>query len=235
MKYKAVIFDLFGTLVENFTVTEYQKVLTDMAGILKVPRQEFSKLWRDYFPERVNGTHRTHQISIDYICKELGVKVNGDQIEKAADLRLEYTAKALKPREDAIPTIKKLKSMGFKVGLISDCSPETPAVWPRTVFASVFDVTIFSCVAGVKKPDPSIYRMATEKLNVKPQECLYIGDGSSNELTGALNFGMHPVLISVIHESSDAHYVDREQNWQGQKISSLKEVLNLVRQRVVYH
>jgi putative hydrolase of the HAD superfamily len=229
MKYKAVIFDLFGTLVDNFTIPAYQRVLEEMSSVLKAPPEKFSQIWRDTFRLRTNGTHRTHQESIRYIYRELGVPVTEEQIEEAAAIRLYYTIKSLQPRPEAIPVIKKLKATGYKVGLISDYSPETPAAWSKTRFDGIFDVTVFSCVAGVKKPDPRIYQIATEKLKTKPEDCLYIGDGSSHELTGAQQAGMTPVLIRVPNEPTDTHFIEREENWEGQIISSLKEVLELVK------
>lgn len=229
MRYKAVIFDLFGTLVDNFTIPEYQKVLSEMSAVLKAPPGDFAKLWRDSFYLRTNGTHKTHQESINYICRELGVTVTEEQVERSAEIRLEYTIQTLKPWPATIPTITKLKSLGYKVGLISDCSPETPTAWPQTPFNGLFHITIFSCVAGVKKPDPKIYLMATEQLGVTPQACLYVGDGSSHELTGALEVGMTPILIRDPNETVDTHFVDREENWQGPVIASLQEVLNLVK------
>jgi len=51
-----------------------------------------------------------------------------------------------------------------------------------------------------EKPDPRIYHLALERLKVKPQDCLYVGDGSSHELTGARKVGMHPVQIHVPDE-----------------------------------
>ena len=50
--------------MDNFTISEYQKVLEDMAAILDAPADKFSKLWRDSFYLRTNGTHHTHQESI---------------------------------------------------------------------------------------------------------------------------------------------------------------------------
>jgi putative hydrolase of the HAD superfamily len=228
MKYKAVIFDLFGTLVDNFTNTEYQQVLTDMSFVLRVPPDKFSKLWRDSFYLRTNGTHRTHEESIRYICRELDVPVTDEQVERAAAMRLDYTVKTMVPRPEAITVINTLKSSGYKVGLISDCSAETPAVWAYTPFVDIFDATVFSCVVCLKKPDPRIYQLACERLGVKPEDCLYIGDGSSYELTGALKVGMRPILIRDPGETVDTHFVDREEDWQGTLITSLKEVLNLV-------
>jgi len=229
MKYRAVIFDLFGTLVDNFSSAEYDKVLRDMASIFKVNADDFSRAWRDSFPERVNGSHASHQASIEYVCRRLGVPCTKAKIERAAALRLDYTSRTMIARPDAVETLTILRRRGYKTALISDCSHETPAVWKQTPFATLFDVTVFSCVAGMKKPDPRIYRLATEGLGVKPQDCLYIGDGSSRELTGARAAGMHPVMIRDPGETTDTHYIEREDDWDGPRISFLKEVLDLLK------
>jgi len=229
MKYRAVIFDLFGTLVDNFSRAEYDKVLRDMASIFKVNADDFGRTWRESFPERVNGSHASHQASIEYVCRRLGVPCTKAKIERAAALRLDYTSRTMIARPDAVETLTILRQRGYKTALISDCSHETPAVWKQTPFATLFDVTVFSCVAGMKKPDPRIYRLATEGLGVKPQDCLYIGDGSSRELTGARAAGMHPVMIRDPGETADTHYIEREDDWDGLRISFLKEVLDLLK------
>ncbi|OGN99805.1 MAG: hypothetical protein A2Y58_03695 [Chloroflexi bacterium RBG_13_51_52] len=229
MKYKAVIFDLFGTLIENFTRSEYEQVLADMASIVSAPPDKFRQLWLDSFYERTTGIHPTKQASIEYICRKLDIPVTAIQVEQAALIRQEYTRRSFRLKPDAVEVLSTLKSQGFKIALVSDCSSEVPAVWKETPFTPFFDVTIFSCDAGVKKPDPRIYRMATDKLGVKPEDCLYVGDGSSNELTGALKVGMYPVLIRDPNEPVDVHYIEREDSWNGPMISSLTEVLNLVK------
>ena len=228
MKYKAVIFDLYGTLIDNFTVTEYEQVLEEMSAVLQASPEEFSRRWRDTFYVRTDGSHRTREESVRHICREMNLKVTEAQIQKAADIRLEFTIRTMIPRPDTIPTIEEIRRRGYKVGLVSDCSPETPAAWPAAPLKNLFDVTIFSCEAGVKKPDPRIYLMATEALGVQPEDCLYVGDGSSFELTGAANVGMHPVLIRDPSEDVDTRYIDREENREVPKISYLREVLELL-------
>jgi putative hydrolase of the HAD superfamily len=106
-----------------------------------------------------------------------------------------------------------------------------PAIWEDTPFAPLIDVTVFSCKVGVQKPAPLIYQLTAEQLAVKPEACLYIGDGDSHELTGAAQVGMHPVLIRDPDEDrTDVHRVDWEaEDWHGPVITSLKDVLNLVR------
>ena len=61
---------------------------------------------------------------------------------------------------------------------------------------------------------------------MKPGECLYVGDGLSDELTGAANVGMHPVRIHVSYE--DTFRDEHAQEWAGPSVSALEEVLTLV-------
>ncbi|HEY55349.1 MAG TPA: HAD family hydrolase [Dehalococcoidia bacterium] len=228
MKYEAVIFDLFGTLVANFSVREHEGVLMEMASVLAVPLDEFIRLWIDTFHQRATGVLPTPEAEVEYICQKLGTHVDEDKVKLAAQVRTNYTVRSLTPRTGSVETLSHLKSKGLKTGLISDCSREVPALWGNTPFASLFDVTVFSCSVGMRKPDPRIYQIATEQLGVEPQDCLYIGDGSSHELTGASQVGMHPVLLRIPdEESTDVHQIDKE-DWNGPAISSLKEVPTLL-------
>ncbi|MBL7165311.1 MAG: HAD-IA family hydrolase [Dehalococcoidales bacterium] len=228
MKYRAVIFDLFGTLVDNFSRREYESVLVEMASALGVPRDGFIRLWFDTDERRTLGIISSPDGSIEHVCRELRLSPEEPQRKQAARLRSDYTRRAIVPRPDAVEVLSHLKSAGYRTGLISDCSSETPIVWKDTAFASLFDVTVFSSSVGMKKPDPRIYLLATEQLAVRPEECLYIGDGSNHELTGAAGVGMHPVLIRVPYEDTPDAARINEEEWDGPRVSSLTEVLTLL-------
>lgn len=228
-KYQAVIFDLFGTLVENFSRAEYETTLAEMAAVLNAPYQEFIRLWVETFNLRSTGFFTSAEECVRHICQKLNITAGEEQVKRTGRIRFDYTLKNIKPRQGSIEVITSLKSKGYKIGLISDCTAETPLAWQRTPFAPLFDVTVFSCRAGIKKPDPRIYHIAMGQLGVRPPDCLYIGDGSSRELTGALEVGMYPVLIRAPDESDDTHFIDREEEWRGPIISSLREVLNLLK------
>jgi putative hydrolase of the HAD superfamily len=209
MKYDAVIFDLFGTLVDNFSFQEHERVLSEMAATLSAPRHDFVRLWGATFNERATGIFATAAANIEHVCRVLQLPVAAEAIATAARIRLDYSQRALTPRPGSVETLARLKTAGYKTGLISDCSSEVPQLWSETSFAPLVDVPIFSCMVGLKKPDPRIYRLMCKQLAVKPQACLYVGDGSSRELTGASRVGMHGVLICVPYEDSyDAHRLD---------------------------
>ena len=228
-RYQAVIFDLFGTLIDNFSRREYETVFGEMAAVLGVPHAEFLHTWAESFTDRATGVYPTTADAVGTLSKKLNVAVTREQVDQAVSIRLDYTLRSISPRDGATEVLAQLRADGYKTGLISDCTCEIVNVWEETDLAALFDTTVFSCVAGIRKPDPRIYKMATAALGVTPEKCLYIGDGSSRELTGAQDFGMTAVLIRAPHDTEENPYLKR-QGWEGTRITSLREVPGLLQQ-----
>ena len=226
MKYKAIIFDLFGTLVDSYSVQGYNRYLTDMASALELPAEDFSKLWRDTIYERGIGIFKTTEESIRYICNKLKASVSEENIKKCDQIRLGNTRKALTPKNGAVDILKRLRGLGYKIGLITNCSADVPFLWKNTEFSHLFDSTIFSASVGLKKPDAQIYNLACEQLGVEPNTCLYIGDGDSNELAGASHLGMDAVMIRDPNELDPYRIVDVD--WKGRKIENFTEIMDLI-------
>lgn len=226
---KAVILDFFGTLVPVLPLAEHKAVLGDMAAIVGVSPDVFVQQWLSMFNKRVTGGFPSSHANVEAICNMLSVPVESVRCEQAVSVRYAYVRRHIVPRPNAIATLREIRARGLKVGLITDCSSELPELWHETAFAELFDVTVFSCVAKVKKPNPEIYHQAANKLGMMCSECLYVGDGGSNELTGARAVGMHPVLLHMKEEQDDAeaHRVDGEL-WDGARISDLAEILCLI-------
>ncbi|MBY9012338.1 MAG: HAD family hydrolase [Candidatus Lokiarchaeota archaeon] len=229
MKIKAVIFDLFGTLIDSFNAQEYRQVLSEMASSLSIPENSFYELWSGSFNQRALGVFKTLEESFNFISRKLNKPIDENGIEKAIRIRKDYTKRTLVPRQDAIDTLKQLIRLGLKIGLISDCTFEVPQMWNTTMLSQHFNSVIFSCSVGIKKPDPKIYHLMCKKLKVKPKNCVYIGDGSSQELSGALQVGMFPILIRSPTEKDSVRY-DKD-DWDGPKISSLSEILTYFNRR----
>ena len=146
-------------------------------------------------------------------------------MERAAAVRLKYIRRSLIPRDGVLETLSRLRDAGIKTGLISNCNSDTSDLWSSTPFADRFDAVHLSCDVRIRKPEPGIYTLACVRLGVDPSDCLFIGDGGSGELTGASNVGMDAVLIRAPDDTENG---DRE-DWQGTRISSVKEVFELIR------
>ena len=226
MQYSAVIFDLFGTLVNEAPIQELDRLQAEMAAALSVPHEDFVRLWAETSYERGTGAFATIEANLEHICRVLGVTTDAASIAAAASLRLGVWKRARTPRPDVVETLARLRMADFKIGVISNCSPDIERLWQDNPCSPLVDVVILSSSVGLLKPDPRIYRLACERLEMQPHGCLYISDGSSGELTGAAEVGMHPVRILVPYEDSDAYLPKQE--WRGPTISAIKEALPLL-------
>ena len=233
VKYKAIIFDLFGTLIDKFLLREHREALSQMAAVVSAPSDDFIRLWFDSFEQRGLGVFQAIEENVAYICQKLDITPEDGKLKAAARINLDYAAQNMKARPNAVETLSALKSSGYKTGLISNCGVAIPKILDKMPLASVIDVAVFSALVGIQKPDSRIYELAVERLAVRAEDCLYIGDGDSQELTGAANVGMHPVLIRDPDEdSANVHRVDCEaDSWKGPVISSLKDILTLLEER----
>ena len=231
MKYDAVIFDLYGTLVDETTgsvakLGGYNRTTAEVATLVGAPPDPFLQLWNSTLAQRMTGAHATFEAYVTALCEQLGVVPDPSGMVEAERLRTDFFRERLVPRPDAVETLTELKAMGHRIGLITDCSWETPAIWPSTPFPPYFDTTIFSCETGTQKPDPAIFALARERLRVAPEQCLYVGDGNSGELAGAERAGMTALRIHVPYET----YPDAKDPWPGPEISSLAHVLERVKE-----
>ena len=225
MKYKAVIFDLFGTLVYPYDSGRFVEVVRQMAAVVGVDYEVFRRYWAvDTWRKRAVGYFPTTESTIDFICKANGVSPSEEQLSDAAGMRHAFTKSCLRPRQDAVVTLQAIKDRGLRLGLISDCTVEVPGLWLETPLAPLIDAPVFSCEVGTKKPDPEIYAMACDQLACAPGECIYIGDGFSQELQGATEVGIRAMLLAPPGEA--AAYGDgwEGHTWQGERVSSLWEV-----------
>ncbi len=158
-----------------------------------------------------------------WIARACGVEIDDQRCAAACEARRTTQRAYMRLRPEAEPTLRALRHQGTPVGLISDCTHELPAAWPALPISAYLHDPVFSVEVDLKKPDPAIYRLACERLGVDPAECVYVGDGDSNELTGAQAVGMAPRrLLAADHAQA---YVINPITWTGATISHLGEVL----------
>ena len=111
--------------------------------------------------------------------------------------------------------LHRMGNNGIKLGLISNASTSEVQAWPDSPLAEFFDVVSFSCHCGEIKPDPAIYINTLDKMAVAAEHCLFVGDGGSDEHSGAHAVGMKPVLVT--------HYLHVDE--QPERLKKYREVL----------
>ncbi len=227
-RFEGVVFDLFGTLVDIFTREQAITWYGRQAALLGVETEAFMEAWIASWEDRAVGRLATTEACIRHVAGVLGIEPDEAAVSKLVRLRREGTRIALRPRPDALPTLRRLRGAGLKVGLISDASISDVEVWRGSALEPEVDVPVFSCLEGIKKPDPAIYRLACRRMGVEPEQCLFVGDGGSRELSGAEAVGMTAVMIRTAGDGPAAHRYDAEDDWPGRRIASLSETPALV-------
>ncbi|MCF0242806.1 MAG: HAD family hydrolase [Treponema sp.] len=182
---KAVAFDIDGTLYKNwqlnFRITghflrhiyffaHYGLARKDLRKISQV--DDFSKVQAGFMAKRLNVTAEEAQSLLDKIIYE-GL--------------MPYFAR-ITPCRNSLETIKSFKEAGFKIALLSDFPPEQKGeLWG---FKPYCDLLLGTEACGALKPLPDAFKAMAEKLGVKPEEILYVGNSLKYDVMGSKNVGM---------------------------------------------
>jgi putative hydrolase of the HAD superfamily len=224
---EAVVFDLFGTLVYEFPRADWDGWLDTSAAILETDIDAFKAAWQATGIERQTGRLGDLEENLRTVAARAGAWPTDAQLTEILDARAEMYRKWFVPRPGAEEVLARLRAEGYRLGLISMCAPDAPAMWRASPLEDTVDVEVFSCDVGLRKPDPEIYLLATERLGVSPGACLYVGDGSYRELSGAAAVGMRPVLIRDPEEEAEMLRPEVEE-WEGAAIDDLRRIPELL-------
>ena len=93
--------------------------------------------------------------------------------------------------------IRELRAAGFAIGLLTNNISAFGDHWKATIpLEELFDVVVDSSDVGLRKPDPAIYELICERLEVAPDACVFIDDNRDN-VTAAAALGMSTVRMRL--------------------------------------
>jgi epoxide hydrolase-like predicted phosphatase len=96
----------------------------------------------------------------------------------------------MQPDEAMVSACKAIRGSGMLTGLITN-SWSTDH-YDRQLLAELFDTAVISAEVHMHKPQPEIYRLAADRLEVTPEECIFVDDLREN-CEGAEAVGMTAV------------------------------------------
>ncbi|AEH06729.1 TIGR02253 family HAD-type hydrolase [Methanothermococcus okinawensis] len=102
----------------------------------------------------------------------------------------------LRPYPDTIKTLIALKKMGLKLGVITDGI--TIKQWEKLIRLGIvdfFDEVITSEEFGLGKPNKEFFEYGIKKMDLNPDEAVYVGDRVDKDIIPANDVGMHAVRI----------------------------------------
>ncbi|MFC0781118.1 HAD family hydrolase [Flavobacterium sp. HJSW_4] len=187
MKFKGIIFDLDGTLVNS---------LEDISDAMNKVLQGLN------FPTH---TYDTYQYFIgsglrNLVSKALPATNNSDeQIEICFECMIneyrEICTLKTKPYDGIVELLENLTSQSIKMAVFSNKADELTKKIASEIFPNHFDQAIGLSTEALKKPNPFEALEIGKKWNLKPEEILFVGD-SDIDMQTAVNANMFPVGVT---------------------------------------
>ena len=211
---KAVIFDWGGVLIDD----PGPGLMRYCANKFNVPVDKFINSFEKYLPE-----YQTNSVSEEkfweLMCKDLNIdkpsellfceemdsrqslsRGNGNDNTQYAIRNSQYESlwkqafiSVYTPKDEMFALVSSLREKGYKTAILSNT--EIPALdFFIEQRYNCFDVQVFSCKEGKRKPDKQIYEIAIKKLNCSPEQAIFIDDkepmveGAKNAKLNAIHF-----------------------------------------------
>jgi putative hydrolase of the HAD superfamily len=227
---KAVFFDMGNTLVRyDYGLPEevFQRVLISLGISRSLDDTEKAFLNAEKEAEDINLLASMGKMKRDefwhkwdsLVLKHLGIAEHEELAKSFTHSKwMDFVDSTLYPEVKEV--LLELKRRGLKVGLISNgYEEEIDFILEKVnLEKETFDIIIGVDTIKKIKPNPDIFKYAINKLDVKPEEAIFVGDNVEADYKGAENAGIHALLI------------DRAENRQIdlRTIKNLKELLSQI-------
>jgi putative hydrolase of the HAD superfamily len=189
---RAIIWDVGGVLVRTEDISS-RTLLAESLG------QSAFELENNVYSSEIGILAQLGKIGIEeYWDKTL--QSFGLSLADLADFRQRFWA-GDRLDENLVAEIRRLHQV-YKTGLLSNALPGLRSlIQDDWQIADAFDVLIISSEIGLMKPDPQVYQLAAEELEISLNDAVFIDDNPLN-IDAAKSIGMH-----VIHFHSPVQAV----------------------------
>lgn len=189
---KAIIFDLYNTLIYfDKEVRTYKNLFSDL-GIdseleLKLAKKLVMTKNFNSLEELVQELKPNTDISLNLHKNQIQSKIDSVQLYP-----------------ETISVLKILKNNGLKLGLISNSAFNYKSPFYKLGLDKYFDIAIFSFEVGLQKPDPEIYKLLLDNLNIRPDEAIMVGDKFVEDVQAPQELGIKGILCSRDKNTKDS-------------------------------
>jgi len=208
---KAVLFDLGGTLIyfdgnwaevaeaanqELYLHLQQQGMQVDS----KVFLDEFRRRLEEYYLQRdTEFIEYTTTNVLRTLLADLGYpELSRGALAPALKVLYSVSQAHWKLEEDTLSTLDRLRSSGYRMGVISNASDDADvqSLVDNAGIRGYFDFVLSSAACGIRKPNPSIFEIGLEHWRLAPRETVMVGDTLGADILGARNAGIYSIWIT---------------------------------------
>jgi putative hydrolase of the HAD superfamily len=209
---KAVLCDLGDTLINFHEIDVFKaflqgaretyRYLAEELGLAMPPfrRYRWSQQWAIRWAYLKSKITKREFNSIDILkhsTVKLGIPVEEDKFEELAWRWYRPMADQAKIDPYALAMINDLMGRSLQLGIVSNTFVPPSALdrhLSQEKLLEYFPLRVYSCQVGVRKPATRIFDVALEKLQIAPDQAVFIGDSPKADIQGARQAGMFAIL-----------------------------------------
>ena len=226
-KYSTVIFDLFDTIVDfNFNhlpTIELKgfRSRTTSTEVYEVFKQDYPDVsFEEFYQPFIDSYHEFQETKLKEFKEfpnrnrfklmlskmHLDPTENQDELEdKMVIAHMDALTRCVEFPEENKKTLEYIKTKDYRMAIVSnfDYSPTAYKLIDKLEIRSLFDEIIISDDVGWRKPKDIIFQAAIDKLAIKPNEALFVGDNYNADVVGSKAMGMDAAWINKKNQPAD--------------------------------
>lgn len=225
MKIQAVLFDMGETLIRDVDAWEksvgaiYNVIRKYISDISKEKIDILLKEWKNNLPGDVEYSTR---LKIMRILRRIGLDPKPWLVDILHETYINTVGEGYVWEEDAYETILQLKNRGIKVGIVSNAGSYDSIrnMLIKNGLYDAVDLVLVSQSVVWPKPNKIIFLLATELLNVRPANTIFVGNDPKCDIEGAKSVGMIAIqkVSKEFSKSEKADFV----------IKKIREILSIL-------
>jgi putative hydrolase of the HAD superfamily len=194
-------------------MTRIEAVVSDFGGVLTTPLMDaFAGLQNDkgipleaigkglaLAAQRDGGVNPLYELEKGAITEAQFAGKLGDALGEVLGepVELERFGEAffahLHPNDELFAFMRTLHGRGYRMAILTNNVREWEPLWRGMLpIDEIFDLVVDSGFVGLRKPDPAIYRLLLERLELAPEATVFVDDLEIN-CEAARELGMHAV------------------------------------------
>lgn len=230
VKFKGILFDYGHTLVyfpqiektHAIAARNVQRVLQELG--ISVNTVRIQNLVRS-FANRPDNVVMKMEEQFREILSNLGIeKYSEEVLQELIQAHWRPYIQNARVRRGVKKLMRYLKKMEFKLGIVANIwSGGMNPVLERFGLDKIFDTTVASIDVGFKKPDPKIFQLTLNQLELSPEEVIMVGDNPRMDIQGAHELGMATVRLMRGPNRTKPDLIDPD--FKIKNLSDLKSIL----------